>query len=116
MARTEMMERIGGEPVRVVVDIGVIEAVAAVEDEIMVALAKLQRASYRVTRAAVVAMTKAAGRDKPDVWFDEAVTVNGLAPYAMLAFTALGDAFAKASEAAAPGKAEAAAETTPTAS
>lgn len=110
MSRTELTERIAGEAVRVAVTIGVLEAVAEIEPEMIAAMAKLQRGHLRLTRVVIIEGMRAAGGAKDvDRWYDAAVERAGLAPFTALAFRALSDAFAKASDNA--GKAEAATET-----
>lgn len=80
----ERMERIGGEAVRLRADIGFVEAVAAVEPEMIAALRQLERGHYRLTRAGVIAGGRAAGRTGDlDAWFD------GFAPGCLLALSAL---------------------------
>lgn len=106
----ELSERIGGEVVTLRVDIGVIEAVAKVEDELFMALARLQRGSYKLARAAVIAGAKAAGREGDlQAWFDEIAPGRTVA-LAALAYRALAEALNEG--AASAKKAEAAEMTT----
>jgi len=98
--RTRVERRIGGEMVAMEATVGALEALAAIEDSIAIALARLRQGSVTLTRVAVREMTAAAGRPRStfDAWYDEAVERCGLAPFATLAFEALADAYAKAAQ------------------
>lgn len=109
MARTDIMRRIGGEPVRVVIDIGVFEAVAEIEPHMALALSKLELGHYGLTRAVLASGMRAAGEARPDAVIDRLLMDAGPAELMTLASEAMRHAFAKAADA---GKALAAVETT----
>lgn len=98
--RTVLEERIGGERIRINVTIGVMEAVAEHEDQIVVAMAKLRGGSARLTRTVIVEGLKADGfKGNPTKAYEQAVEAEGFAPLAALAYRALTRFFASASDA-----------------
>lgn len=105
-------ERVAGEMVRFDLTIGVLEAVARQEPNMIDAIAALHRASLPITRVVCVRAAEAAGMKDADRWFD-AVCLGHLSILARIAINLLGRAFA---EVPPSGKDEAAGETTATAS
>lgn len=118
---TEMEERIAGERVRVRITIGVHEKIAEVEDSTVKALDRIRLGSVKLTRVAIregVIAAECKGKAEVDDWLDGIWERGGQAPLSLLAFNALADAYAKATDAveATEGKSEADQETEATAS
>lgn len=96
----EVTERIGGQMVRLRADIGFIEAVAAVEPDLLTALRRLQSGHYALTRAGVIAGARSAGREGDlDAWFD-ALAPGRVLSLAGLVFDALTTALTESADAA----------------
>lgn len=102
MARSVIERRIGGELVRLEGTIGVLEALAEAEPEIIIALASIQRGHYHLTRRVVREGAKAAGfpAQKVDAWLDAKIEDCGIGPFSTMAFELLTDLFKRADEAA----------------
>lgn len=96
-------ERVAGEMVRLDMTLGVLEAVARVEPNMLDVIGLLHRGNLPLTRVICVRAAEAAGMKSADKWFDD-ICLGHMSTLTRMAINLIGRAFAEVP----PGKAEAA--------